>query len=115
MVKKILAFVQKDIQEQNKKYLSVKNTYQSYSAEVYFSSLEKHESLHKIYLNHIKFKIFSFGLEEEFKTFPMRKRVICLTALSVSAGRLLLQRRLPKGKLWSDLYQLLFKYALAHN
>lgn len=57
MVKKnALAFVPKDTEEQDEKCLSVKKTHQSYSGEVYFSSLEKHESLHKIcYLNHIKF------------------------------------------------------------
>lgn len=56
----MLAFVQKDTKEQNKKCLSIKKTHQSYS-NIYFSSLEKHESLHKIcYLNHIKFKIAFF-------------------------------------------------------
>lgn len=58
--KHALAFVQKDIQEQNKKCLSVKKTYRCYSAEVYFSSLEKQESLHNIYFNHIRFKVFFF-------------------------------------------------------
>lgn len=58
--KKALAFIQKDTKEQNKKRLSVKKTHQSYS-DIYFSSLEKHESLHKIcYLNHIKFRTSFF-------------------------------------------------------
>lgn len=84
MIKKnALAFVQKDTKEQNKRCLFVK-TLQSYS-HIYFSSLEKHESLHKIcYLNHIKFKIALFWARRRILDISYENKNYLFNSVSLS-------------------------------